>query len=257
MSRQQAKGRNQVDVVYDDMEYLRSEMTVDVDAKLALKADKASPTFTGTVTLPSTTSIGNVDSTELGYLDNLTGNVQTQLNGKAASVHGHSIGDVSGLQGALDAKNRYIMSASYIRSAAFNINTASPLRIGGWTRAWGDLPVGTVNGGIDTVNDDLFFFPGGTRWLISYCLYSDSALDSGCYIYCEFGQWFGAFSTVVESRTYQQGHSGFAGAGQVMNNCTFIVDPVTTTADCMQVLGQTAGVGRTVYQSTIQFARLR
>ena len=45
-------------------------------------APLASPTFTGTVVLPSTTSIGNVSSTELGYLDNVTSAIQTQFSGK-------------------------------------------------------------------------------------------------------------------------------------------------------------------------------
>jgi len=43
----------------------------------------ASPTFTGTVVLPSTTSIGNVSSTELAYVDGVTSAIQTQLNTKA------------------------------------------------------------------------------------------------------------------------------------------------------------------------------
>lgn len=42
----------------------------------------ASPTFTGTVVLPSTTSIGGVSSTELGFIDGLTSSAQTQLDGK-------------------------------------------------------------------------------------------------------------------------------------------------------------------------------
>lgn len=50
------------------------------DAALALKADKASPTFTGTVVLPATTSIGTVSNTELSYLDGVTSSIQTQLN---------------------------------------------------------------------------------------------------------------------------------------------------------------------------------
>ena len=45
-------------------------------------APLASPTFTGTVVLPSTTSIGTVSSTEIGYLDNVTSAIQTQLNAK-------------------------------------------------------------------------------------------------------------------------------------------------------------------------------
>lgn len=39
----------------------------------------------GTVTLPTTTTIGSVSSTELGYLDGVTSALQTQLDGKAAS----------------------------------------------------------------------------------------------------------------------------------------------------------------------------
>jgi hypothetical protein len=46
-------------------------------------APLASPTFTGTVVLPSTTSIGNVSSTELGYVDGVTSAIQTQLDARA------------------------------------------------------------------------------------------------------------------------------------------------------------------------------
>lgn len=41
------------------------------------------PTVTGTTILPSTTSIGNVTSTEIGYIDGVTSAVQTQLDSKA------------------------------------------------------------------------------------------------------------------------------------------------------------------------------
>ena len=54
-------------------------------------------TFTGTVTLPTTTSIGTVSSTELGYLDGATSNIQTQLAGKAPSSHTHPVSQVTGL----------------------------------------------------------------------------------------------------------------------------------------------------------------
>ena len=39
----------------------------------------ASPTFTGTVVLPSATSIGNVSATEIGYVDGVTSSIQTQF----------------------------------------------------------------------------------------------------------------------------------------------------------------------------------
>lgn len=45
----------------------------------------SSPTFTDIVVLPSTTSIGTVDSAEISYLDGVTSSIQTQLNGKLDS----------------------------------------------------------------------------------------------------------------------------------------------------------------------------
>jgi hypothetical protein len=53
-----------------------------LEAAVALKANIDSPSFTGTVTLPSTTSIGDVSNTEIGYLDGVTSAIQTQLDGK-------------------------------------------------------------------------------------------------------------------------------------------------------------------------------
>ena len=47
-------------------------------------APLASPTFTGTVVLPNTTSIGGVSAAEIVYLDGVTSNVQTQLDAKLA-----------------------------------------------------------------------------------------------------------------------------------------------------------------------------
>lgn len=53
-----------------------------LQTSLDAKAPLASPTFTGTVTLPSTTSIGTVSSAEIGYLDGVTSAIQTQLDSK-------------------------------------------------------------------------------------------------------------------------------------------------------------------------------
>jgi hypothetical protein len=47
---------------------------------------EANPTFTGTVTLPSTTSIGTVSSTEIGYVDGVTSAIQTQLDSKLTAT---------------------------------------------------------------------------------------------------------------------------------------------------------------------------
>ena len=47
----------------------------------------ASPTFTGTVVLPTTTSIGSVTSSEIGYLSGVTSAIQTQLNAKDDRIY--------------------------------------------------------------------------------------------------------------------------------------------------------------------------
>jgi hypothetical protein len=51
-----------------------------------LKAPLASPTFTGTVVLPSTTSIGTITAAELGYVDGVTSAIQTQIDTKSPSA---------------------------------------------------------------------------------------------------------------------------------------------------------------------------
>ena len=68
---------------------------------LGLKADLNSPSFSGTVVLPGTTSIGSTTSTEIGYLHGVTGDIQTSLtassNHVAATTNVHGISDTSAL----------------------------------------------------------------------------------------------------------------------------------------------------------------
>ena len=81
-----------------------SGVTSAIQTQLTAKAALASPTFTGTVGLPSTTSIGTVSATEIGYLDNVTSAIQTQIDSKAAlasptlttpTINGYSEGVVT------------------------------------------------------------------------------------------------------------------------------------------------------------------
>jgi hypothetical protein len=60
-------------------------------------------TFTGTTVLPSTTSIGSVSSTEIGYLDGVTSAIQTQINGKQAIVSGVDDTEIGYLNGVTSA----------------------------------------------------------------------------------------------------------------------------------------------------------
>jgi hypothetical protein len=73
----------------------------DLGLDLGLKAPLDGPTFTGTVVLPDTTSIGNLTSTELGYLDGITSSVQTQINNAATALSDHA-GDSTNVHGIAD-----------------------------------------------------------------------------------------------------------------------------------------------------------
>lgn len=59
-----------------------SEIAIDSAVVATLDA----PTFTGTVVLPNTTSIGDVTGTELEYLEGVTSSIQGQLDDKAPSA---------------------------------------------------------------------------------------------------------------------------------------------------------------------------
>lgn len=75
--------------------------TTDISDLETNKAPLASPTFTGDVVLPSTTSIGDVSSTEIAYVNGVTSGIQSQLDSKASSTslsnHTSDTTDVHGI----------------------------------------------------------------------------------------------------------------------------------------------------------------
>jgi len=68
-----------------ELSYLDT-VSSNIQTQLNAKSPSASPTFTGTVVLPSTTSIGSVSDTEISYLDGVTSAIQTQLNAKEPTI---------------------------------------------------------------------------------------------------------------------------------------------------------------------------
>jgi hypothetical protein len=66
-----------------------------INTAISTKAPHTSPVFTGTVVLPSTTSIGNISDTEISYLNGLSSNIQTQIDGKASLSGATFTGTVS------------------------------------------------------------------------------------------------------------------------------------------------------------------
>ena len=82
---------------------------------LALKADLANPTFTGTVVLPSTTSIGTVSNTEIGYLDGVTSAIQTQLGTKAPLSSPALTGTPTAPTAVVTTDNTQIATTAFVR----------------------------------------------------------------------------------------------------------------------------------------------
>ena len=67
-------------------------VTLNVNLPAVGSAVLASPTVTGTAVLPSTTSIGPVTATEIGYLSGGTANLQTQINARQLTISGGTAG---------------------------------------------------------------------------------------------------------------------------------------------------------------------
>jgi Major tropism determinant N-terminal domain len=72
-----------------------------ITSDIATKAPLLNPTFTGTVVLPTTTSIGNTTSTEISYLHGVTSGIQTQLDAKAPTANATFTGTTSGITKAM------------------------------------------------------------------------------------------------------------------------------------------------------------
>jgi hypothetical protein len=107
-------------------------VTSAIQTQLNTKSPSASPTFTGTVVLPSATSIGTITSTELSYVDGVTSSIQTQLDSKAASsaLSLHEA-DTTSIHGIADtSKLARVASSSAGRTIFVQSATPTALAVG-------------------------------------------------------------------------------------------------------------------------------
>lgn len=117
-------GVSATELVY--LDGVTSNVQTQLDAKLGTAAAAstyaplAGPTFTGTVTLPSTTSIGGVSAAEIVYLDGVTSNVQTQLDGKAGLASPAFTGTPTAPTAATGTSTTQVATTAFVQQTAFN-----------------------------------------------------------------------------------------------------------------------------------------
>jgi hypothetical protein len=93
---------------------------------LDLKANLAGPTFTGTVVLPSTTSIGNVSATEIAYVDGVTSAIQTQLDAKAPLASPGLTGTPTAPTATAGTNTTQIATTAFVKTAVDNVVASAP-----------------------------------------------------------------------------------------------------------------------------------
>lgn len=194
------------------------------EVNVALLAPKASPTFTGTVVLPSTTSIGTVSNTELGYVDGVTSAIQTQLNSKLPSVTVTGIGAAAAGTTAVEAGD------AYQHTTILTVSTGLPAIAGGAALSIGKL---------------LYTFPAGAI-VVDKAYMSMAILSSEEHIDADtpdvgLGTVIAAGANALLSDT--SGAENIL-TGQTANNCTGTAE-VKTVAD--QVLVIESADNHTVY----------
>ena len=124
-------------------------------------------TVTGTVVLPSTTSIGTVSSTEIGYLSGVTSAIQTQFNAKAPTASPTLTGTIA-LSGAA-------AFSSSITEAVYAIPGGSPFTpsidptlgtIQTWTLGASSSP--TIDAAFTTGESVTLMIDDGTAYAITW-----------------------------------------------------------------------------------------
>jgi hypothetical protein len=120
-----------------------------VQTEMDLKAPLASPSFTGTsnftgtVALPSTTSIGNVSNVEISHLDGVTSPLQAQIDLKAPLASPALTGTPTAPTATAGTSTDQLATTAFVTATAFSVtlpgqggNTGKVLRTDGTNANW-------------------------------------------------------------------------------------------------------------------------
>ncbi len=118
-------------------------IVTDNQTAVALKAPLASPTFTGTVTVPTPFTIGAVSmtatGTELNFVDGVTSAIQTQLDAKTLKATLTTKGDIYGATGASTPARLGVGTNDFVLTADSGESTGLKWATAG-TSFWTDVP---------------------------------------------------------------------------------------------------------------------
>lgn len=95
-------------------------VTSSIQAQINTKAPAASPTFTGTAALPSTTSIGTVTAAEIAYLSGVTSGLQTQINAKAPTASPELTGTPTAPTATAGTSTTQIATCAFVAATAMS-----------------------------------------------------------------------------------------------------------------------------------------
>jgi microcystin-dependent protein len=213
--------------------------TISDSAVPATVARTESPTFTGTVELPSTTSIGDVSHTEIQALNGITHSVQDQVNEKAplnnptftgtvslpsntniGNVSATEIGYLDGVTGSIQTQIDGKTTASYVdnavSTAVANVIDTAPSTLDTLNElaaALGDDPNFAT-----TITTALAAKLNAVPGVISQ--YAGTALPTG-YLWCEGGEFlistyqnlYNALTTTGTVFPYGSNTNGSGGVG--------------------------------------------
>ncbi len=224
-----------------------------VQTEMDTKAPAASPTFTGTVTLPSTTSIGSVGSSEIAYLDGVTSAIQTQLDAKAPSASPTftgtvglpsttSIGSVSSAElGYLDGVTTPIQTQLDAKALATGGTITNPTIVGG-----------TISGasidGTAQVRLQTFSGTGAqTVFTLAYAPYS----ENNTQIYVS-GVYQEKDTYTVSGTTLTFSEAPVAGTDNIEVTSLSVTDLGATTSDMVSYLPAGSGAVATNVQAKLR-----
>jgi hypothetical protein len=110
----------------DNTSDINKPVSTATQTQLNLKAPLASPTFTGTVTLPSETSIGNISSEEISYVNGVTSSIQSQIDLKSPLASPSFTGVPTAPTAVSSTNTTQVATTQFVKTAVADLVNSSP-----------------------------------------------------------------------------------------------------------------------------------